>query len=138
MRLILPLAFFTASHLAGMARTSQSVVVDWGLHRQWIVQCDEAHPERPARLKEVPWSESRSDKPTGESTQPSLAIRIGAVVTLASQRADGGEIHLVGTALEPGNIGDTIRVRAGLHGATLLGIVRGAGVVELAPAGGRK
>lgn len=53
-------------------------------------------------------------------------------VKLAKQDSEV-DIHLVGTALGPGRVGERVAVRAGLSGAVLHGIVRGPGLVELVP-----
>jgi hypothetical protein len=47
------------------------------------------------------------------------------------------EIRLAGTALDAGERGQTVRVRAGWDSATLRGIVRGPALVELTPVRGR-
>ncbi len=121
-----------------------ATVVDWGLHRQWAVQRDCAHPERPARLVEVPWSAARAeqterrvkDAGTARSAAARPAVRAGMRVTVAGE-GDDATIHLVGMALEAGGIGDAIRVQAGWGRATLPCIVRGPAQVEMIPAKGR-
>jgi hypothetical protein len=126
---------------------SGTPVIDWGLHREYRIVRDCAHPERPASLVEVPWSEAAARRqrdsvhanPSGlrpaEQRSPYL-VRAGTRVTLAGQTSEGA-IRLVGIALEQGRAGDSIRVKAGFHGATLPGIVRGQGLVELEPLKGR-
>lgn len=53
---------------ASAACGSDATVADWGLHRLWRVERDCVHPERPARLAEVPWRElSDKDEPALEA-----------------------------------------------------------------------
>lgn len=106
-------------------------IVDHGLHRQWLVERDAAHPERPARLVEVPWGSAASTPSENQKnpTRPAV-VRAGMQVTL-SWRDGEAEIRLAGTALETGSVGDSVRVRAGLHGAVLRGVVRGQALVEM-------
>ncbi len=129
-------------------------VRDWGLRLAWVVQQDCDHPERPARLLEVPWSQPNApgaengaksgagcaapgqsrEKP---STLPAPEVRAGMRVTLW-RRNETTEVHLDGTALGTARTGEAVAVKAGLHGATLRGTVRGPGRVELEPEkGGR-
>ena len=125
---------------------SHMPVIDWGLHRQYVIECDCAHPERPATLVEVPWSaaaveRARAQVPANASTlakseQVPWPVRAGMRVTLVGQTTET-RFHLVGMALEQGHDGDSVRVKAGLHGATLRAIVRGPGLVELEPLKGR-
>jgi hypothetical protein len=118
--------------------TPSAVVVDRGLHRQWIVERDDAHPERPPRLVEVPWSAARAAQAQLEAaTQTAVhcdapLVRPGMTVTVVGRSGDT-EWHLAGTALETGWSGDSIRVRAGLHGTAERCIVRGPALVELLP-----
>jgi hypothetical protein len=111
-----------------------AIVVDRGLHRQWIVVCDPQHPERPPRLVEVPWSEARTAQvqPAAPTTRGTPLVRPGMTVSIVRRSGDA-EMHLEGTALETGWSGDAVRVRAGLHGAALRAVVRGPGLVELLP-----
>ncbi|MGB9148063.1 MAG: flagella basal body P-ring formation protein FlgA, partial [Acidobacteriaceae bacterium] len=119
-----------------------------GLHRQWAVLRDCAHPARPARLVEVPWSDqearSRARTSEGAASQPGISgahprlaqpVRPGMRVTMWRRENDAA-VQLSGTALEAGRIGDRVLVRAGLHGATLHGVVRGPALVELLPGSG--
>lgn len=110
------------------------VVVDRGLHRQWLVERDAAHPERPPRLVEVPWSDARAaQSPMGSLARPGAPlVRAGMAVSVV-ERTGAAELHLAGTALRAGWSGDTVPIRAGLHGAVRRGIVRGPGLVELLP-----
>jgi hypothetical protein len=126
------------------AGATTTVVRDWGLHREWRVENDPAHPERPARLVEVPWnlpvSTPGTKNPAGEPSRPAAEphapmVRAGMRVTVWRRGAEA-EIHIAGTALEGGNAGRIIRVRAGLSNAMLRGIVRGPGSVELLPGKG--
>lgn len=140
------LAAFLLSSGAALAVCGDrpATVVDRGLHRQWAVERDCAHPERPARLVEVPWSDARAEQTTrragngaGARSAAVPAVRAGTRVTVVGQ-GDEASIHLVGMALEAGSVGDTIRVQAGWGGATLRCIVRGPAQVEMIPAKGRK
>jgi len=123
------------------AATPSRVVIDRGLHRQWIVVGDDAHPERPPRLVEVPWSDARAGESAREPASAAAAsrgappVRAGMAVSVV-ELTGFMELHLAGTALRAGWLGDTIPVRAGLHGAVRRGIVRGPRWVELLPAEG--
>jgi hypothetical protein len=138
-------AFLAGAIFAGMmARPAMALVVcdggntirDWGLHRSWTIERDCAHPERPAKLVEIPWTQApvpRSrEKATAEPAPPPPDVRRGMRVSLG-RRGEKADIRLVGTALSPGRVGDRVQVKAGLGGATLEGIVRGPGLVELQP-----
>jgi hypothetical protein len=114
-----------------------AVVVDRGLHRQWIVVRDDAHPERPPRLVEVPWSDARAERGQSEAPQARAhrdapLVRPGMTVVVAGGGSNA-EWHLTGIALEAGWSGDTVLFRAGLHGAARRGIVRGPALVEWLP-----
>ncbi len=125
-------------------------VRDWGLRLAWVVQRDCDHPERPARLVEVPWSEpaalgARSGAgcaAPGRSREKSSAlpapeVRTGMRVTLW-RRNETTDVRLDGIALGTARTGEAVAVKAGLHGGTLRGTVRGPGRVELEPKkGGR-
>jgi len=118
---------------AGAARLPDRIV-DPGLHRQWLIERDRAHPERPARLVEVPWSRGgpvAGGSPTGQNVRRPV-VRAGMSVTLWRRNPES-VLRLAGTALEPGGMGEAIRVRAGLHGSVLRGVVRGPALVELEP-----
>jgi Chaperone for flagella basal body P-ring formation len=108
-------------------------IFDAALHRQWLIERDRAHPERPARLVEVPRNRGADAFPEacvhGEAPP---AVRAGMKVTLR-RHAKQSEVRLSGTALEAARVGEVVRVRAGLHGAVLRGVVRGPGLVELDP-----
>jgi Chaperone for flagella basal body P-ring formation len=111
------------------------IVRDWGLHRQWHVECDRAHPERPAHLVEIPWggagtlpAQSEARPPIARPRPP--AVRAGMQVTVV-RRGAMAEIRLRGTALGTARVGTTVAVRAGLGNAVVRGTVRGPGVVEL-------
>lgn len=99
-------------------------VTDFGLHQQWKVERDCAHPERPPRLVEVPW---REPAPRAARVPE---VRAGMRVTVCG-REGNAELRLEGTALSSGMAGGEIRVRAGLHGKALRAVVRGPGVVEI-------
>ncbi|MGC2619144.1 MAG: flagella basal body P-ring formation protein FlgA [Acidobacteriaceae bacterium] len=121
-------------------------VIDWGLHRQYVIERDCAHMERPATLVEVPWSDAAATRareqvrmnasPVTDVLRPPYVVHAGTRVML-TRLTPGTAIQLVGTALDQGRAGQSVRVRAGLHGATLRGIVRGPGLVELDPGRGR-
>lgn len=122
---------------------AQQVMVDWGLHREWAVQADRLHPERPAVLVEIPWkahptatADVPGKSPACKEPDASPPVLPGSRVMVASQK-DGTEIHLAGVALDRGLPGTTIRVKAGLHGAILRAVVRGPAEVELISAKGR-
>ena len=123
-------------------------VVDRGLHRQWIVMLDSAHPERPAKLVEVPWDEAAakgegcgeaaSSAPRSSGRSASAPdVRPGMRVTLW-KRGGEAEIHLAGVALGTGWAGDVVSVRAGWRGSLLRGMIRGPGLVELTTESGGK
>jgi hypothetical protein len=135
-------AVLLAAIPAGAARVPQCIV-DPGLHRQWIVEPDRLHPERPPRLVEVAWS----GPDAGSVASPHVArvapakrapaaeppvVRAGMRVVVW-WRDQATELRLTGTALEAGRNGQTVRVRAGLHGAVVRGVVRGPALVELEP-----
>jgi hypothetical protein len=122
-------------------------LIDWGLHRRWLVERDCRRPEEPARLVEVPWSDEpaagdkRGSSPaqqvaSGAAERPGSLVRPGMRVTVVKDSRQE-EIRLTGTALDAGERGQTVRVRAGWDSATLRGIVRGPALVELMPARGR-
>ena len=117
------------------AGAAPTMVRDWGLHRQWRVEIDPAHPERPARLVEIRWTyedrhpaESESRRGPGVRQRP--AVRAGMRVTVL-RRGAMAEIRLQGTALGTAAAGERIAVRAGLGNAVVEGVVLGPGVVEL-------
>lgn len=114
-----------------------TLVRDWGLHREWRIEQDQAHPERPARLVEVPWSNagmapgsSRRESTPERAIQQPPAVRVGMRVTVIRLGAMA-EIRLHGTALGTARIGENVAVRAGLGNSIVQGVVRGPGVVEL-------
>lgn len=109
-------------------------VVDWGLHRQWVMRCDGAHPDRPPVLVEVPWNEPRPKPPSpADDQQKSPLVRTGMRVTLL-RSTEGSQVHLTGTALGSGHAGNIVLVRAGLGQTPLRGVIRGPALVELEPA----
>jgi hypothetical protein len=137
-------AMVLAPAAASGACGAGNIVRDWGLHIEWAVERDANHPERPARLVEVPWDpvavEGRSQmacvaasRGAGRGGPPSAPeVRIGMWVT-AWRRDESGEIHLRGTAMGTARTGEKVSLTAGPRGATLGGIVRGPGLVELTP-----
>lgn len=144
--LMILLAIAMAASAGAACGANGLPVIDWGLHRQYEVERNCAHMERPATLVEVPWSDAAAVRAREEvrATAASVAavelppycVRPGMRVMLTGQEA-GSAIQLAGTALEQGRAGQSVRVRAGFHGATLRGIVRGPGLVELEPGRGR-
>lgn len=128
------------------AGATTNVIRDWGLHREWRVESDPAHPERPARLVEIPWSTPGGGKRTDRDRSLKGAIQQRPAVVRATVRAgtrvtlwrhdQESMVQMAGTALETGSVGKKIRVRAGLGNATLTGIVRGPASVELIPGKG--
>lgn len=123
------------------AYAAPSVVRDWGLHREWRMERDPAHPERPARLVEIPWDSAAADlnhpEPRRAAAVPQPpAVRAGMHVTVIRHGATA-EICLRGTALGTARTGERVAVRAGLGNAVVHGVVRGPGLVELASGDGR-
>ena len=119
------------------ASATPTVIRDWVLHRQWRVECDRVHPERPARLVEVPWSiddaaRRSSQAPAGPTLPQPPAVRTGMRVTVI-RRGAMADIRLRGMALGSARIGEQVGVRAGLGNSVVRGVVRGPGVVELVP-----
>lgn len=117
-----------------------NTIRDRGLHRSWKVERDCDHPERPATLVEIPWTAVQvalSPEKNGAERTPPPEVRQGMRVSLG-RRGENADIHLFGTALSSGRGGDRVQVRAGLSGATLEGIVRGPGLVELQSGEGGK
>jgi hypothetical protein len=118
-----------------------NTVRDFGLHLQWVVERDCKRPERPATLVEVPWSVDYQISVAGDRSAEGVAplpvpeVRSGMRVIL-SRRGAKADIDLCGTALGTARRGEKVRVKAGLSGAVLEGIVRGPGLVELEPAKG--
>jgi hypothetical protein len=118
-----------------------NTVRDFGLHLQWVVERDCQHPERPATLMEVPWSTDNlvpaggNRSAVGAAPLPAPEVRSGMRVRLGRTDAKA-DIDLYGMALETARLGEKVRVKAGLSGAVLEGIVRGPGLVELEPAKG--
>jgi hypothetical protein len=114
------------------------VVVDRGLHRQWVIVRDPAHPERPPRLTEVPWSDARAAQVQPGTAARTLShrdaplVRSGMAVEVEGYSGNA-ETHLRGTALQGGWNGDAVLVRAGLHGAVERCVVRGPALVEWQP-----
>src|ERR1700761_4755858 len=116
---------------AGNGTLVFAVVRDWGIHREWRIERDRTHPERPPRLVEIAWTDRAKEDPRAcqvispsGNFQKSAAsvsapeVRAGTRVKL--WRSDGeAAIFLTGTALESGREGDVIRVQAGLRGTVL-------------------
>lgn len=126
-----------ATPAPGLAQLAGSLV-DPGLHREWRIEVDRAHPERPPRLVEVSCSGTKAAAerrnaergPRSPERTPAPVVRAGMKVTLRWKDA-ATDLRLTGTALDQGWMGDRIRVRAGLHNAVLRAVVRGPGIVEL-------
>jgi hypothetical protein len=127
-------AMLAGAMLASLACAAQQRgrMVDPALHRQWLIERNLAHPERPARLVEVPWTGGAVSPRAGAqgSMRQRLVVRAGMKVTLTWRDGDA-DLRLTGTALSSGHVGDVIWVRAGLHSAILRGVVRGPGVAEM-------
>lgn len=126
-----------AVSVAMCASATPNLVRDWALHRQWRVECDQAHPERPAHLVEVPWTiDATAHRSSQASPGPTLsqppAVRTGMRVTVIG-RGTMADIRLHGRALGTARIGEEVGVRAGLGNSVVKGVVRGPGVVELQP-----
>jgi len=140
---VLPARSLICTSLQGAPQVQGSrmdhYVSDPVLHRRWAVVGDCSHPERPWTLREVPWQEA-SRPAVSRQAEASLAlgnaplIAAGTRVRLWSS-AGGASIELAGTALEAGEAGESIHVRAGSRGTVLEGRVRGAGSVELSNSG---
>lgn len=133
---VLAAMMMTAS---AFAAGGDATMRDWALHRQWMVELDRQHPERPARLVEIPWTSGAemtqvpgrgaSQAKSPPSTSAPVMVRQGAQIILVERDANA-VVELKGTALNAGRSGDVIRVRAGLSGL-LRGVVRGPGLVQL-------
>lgn len=116
------------------------IVRDWGLHREWRIAVDCAHPERPGRLEEMHWQTPPASRHVaidrhdpGNSAVSPREVRPGMAVTVEGENPQA-RIELRGTALTGGDRGVRVAVRAGVHGAVLHGIVRGPALVELSNA----
>jgi len=145
------MAWMVGSTMAFAACRDDSAprLVDRGLHRQWIVERDRAHPERPAALVEVPWDDAAapvrscggaandSGQPRSGPSLTAADVRPGMRVSVYRQDAEA-EVHLAGVALGSGRTGDVVSVRAGWHGAVLRGVVRGPALVEMLRQSGGK
>jgi hypothetical protein len=147
------MAWAAGSALAsGACGGAASYVTDFGLHRQWIVERNLSHPERPATLVEVPWSAAAAQDQTCNARPappaslsrhaplpPLSAAEVRAGMRVSVYRRDGeAEIHLAGVALESGWAGDKVAVETGWHGLVLHGVVRGPALVELLVESGGK
>ncbi len=135
------MAILAAQPLALGACGGVKTVRDWGLRMEWLVERDAKRPEKPARLVEIPWSAPGDVKtactpaPQGSGEAklaPAPEVRAGMRVSVW-RRDEKSDIRLRGTALATARLGERVSVKAGLSGATLQGIVRGAGQVELPP-----
>jgi flagella basal body P-ring formation protein FlgA len=103
---------------------------------------DCAHPERPAELREITWREGRADAVPQQKTA-ALPPEVRSGMRVEIERDDARvEVHLVGSALSSGRIGDRVAVRVALGGGRLgpvvHGRVRGRAAVELLPEGGER
>lgn len=138
---IVLLSIMAAPALALGACGTGPTMRDFGLHRAWEMARDCEHPERPATLREVPWTtpsglaSASSGQQAEQEDSPVPEVRAGMRVTLWRQE-DSANIHLAGIALDTASHGQKVKVRAGLRAAILEGIVRGPALVELMPAGG--
>jgi Chaperone for flagella basal body P-ring formation len=98
----------------------------------WIQAC--SAPERPAQLLWAPLS-AEEDAPVNEASEVSeddLLVHRGDAVVV-SRVSDTFSMRLAGHALEPGELGKTIRVEVdALHRVTiLLGTISGKGEVRV-------
>lgn len=115
---------------AGPCGVLDRTVRDPGLHREWQLVTDCAHPERPARLQEIAW-EAAAQKAAGTATK-SFVPEVQAGMRVEVVQQDGAaRVHLVGRALNAGRVGDPVVVRWGTEGAALSCVVRGPARVEL-------
>ncbi len=136
-------AILASPALAFGACGAGTIVRDFGLHLQWVVERDCNHPERPPTLVAVPWSGNNKvlfagkGNAKGAAPLPAPEVRSGMRVRLGRSDADA-DIDLYGTAMGTARLGEKVRVKAGLSGAILEGIVRGPGRVELEPAKGAR
>ncbi|HZD50377.1 MAG TPA: flagella basal body P-ring formation protein FlgA, partial [Silvibacterium sp.] len=146
LKLCLGLCFAAAQPACRMSHDSGSVVPrtvdhylsDPVLGRKWAVMVDCRHPGWPPRAVEVPLgllgtrAEMRpaTDWPRAPRSRAATpAVESGARVELWSEGA--ASIHLSGVALDSASVGQEIRVRAGVNGKALRGVVRGPRSVEL-------
>ena len=109
------------------------IVRDWGLHLQWTVERDCEHPERPARLVEVPWKfESHSQRSGAEQgvREPLPEVQSGMRVNLW-RKSEEADIHLRGKALGAARTGESVWVKTEFGTIPVKGIVWGPGLVEL-------
>lgn len=121
-------------------------VYDASLKRDWEVLVDCDHLGAPARMKLAPEGshltraanaataerEPKSLQPVTNSQPAPVVIRPGAPVEVSSAPNAPAQILLSGTAMEPGRVGQPIRVRINASGRFLQGVVRGPHSVELA------
>ena len=121
--------------LAQGACGGNAVVRDWGLHRAWQVERACGHPELPAVLVEVRWTEAPGAERSAVDTASTRAtkspeVHAGMRVTVTRQD-DTALIHLVGTALGTAHVGERVALRVRGSGTILHGLVRGPGTIEL-------
>jgi hypothetical protein len=118
---------------------------DAALHRRWAVIIDCAHPDYPASITSAP--EITKANPVQIQIQTQMrkteldaeppVVTAGMRVILWSEEVRA-EMRLTGTALASARTGETVRVRIGLEGSVLTGVVRGPGSVELVGAVSRE
>lgn len=89
---------------------SLGLVVDRGLHREWVVERDCAHPDRPARLVEVPWNQARK----GSGQQPGIESGAGPGIGPASMPALKGIAHQAAPGHGDAERRPALQVRAGM------------------------
>jgi hypothetical protein len=133
MRKLLLLGMIWNVAAAGAATCgSPSVVTDAATGQGWqrILDCE--HPEQPARLIPVSKSELHT-LPAAAAHAAREEVRAGSTVNLWS--GAGAVMHVKSVALENALVGQPVHVRGVMGSATLRGIVRGPGSVELTPAG---
>jgi hypothetical protein len=97
---------------------------------RWAVVTDCRNPGSPARLLELPHSDSAARTLQGHPNHPTSVVFNGTHVLLWRQ-ASFTRVTLDAIALQNGAVGDTISLRLASGGAVLKGIVRNAGNVEL-------
>jgi hypothetical protein len=124
-------------------------VEDAALGKRWAVVVDCAHPGHPASMVPAPEASMAAAK-GGTDASGTLKQNTGAAMHSAWQdpgppqvaagmkvtlwsRETHVEMRLSGTALAAARTGDTVRVRAGLEGSVLKGVVRGPASVEMLP-----
>jgi hypothetical protein len=133
----------TPQSQAACANAQKAIRVHWDpvLHQSWVTTFDCDHPERPAQAARVVSQAQRFIDMKGRVEQTAVKtspiVRAGETVLLWSEERNT-RIEVSGTAEENGAIGDTIHVRLTQNTSAaivpqLVGVVRGAGNVEMLP-----